>query len=514
MFDIPEKIKGYDDAIDNVFSQVASALLQFQIYRSMENLDPQLLRQIHMVLASFVKLCAHVVKFRQGGKRGRLSERLKVVFAMNTDLDDELSEFKDLLQGQKDVEGTVTLKEVMETKKDLEHLSMTVVTFGKITEEILQVTQETQKGVRSLNDDSERTKELTKIRETLSIAPTVHLDTTTTQTCTDLASKCSEDTGSWIWENDAYKSWRDLKGKDILVVSGSPSSGKTSVCALITKRLEEQKNRTYVAHYFFPASTKKSDDNKNSVQSCLKYIAFQIARVDTVVRKALAKVCDTNPAVFRPPGSSDLNALWKELKIGMAGSTATYCVIIDGIENLPDKQSESLLRFIFDLQPGKDQVGRVRILVSGTDSLFDKHRITASTAWIQMEKNNQDDMRIVIQETLNKQRLLQNPKPNSDQEKAKSSILEKIPQKVNGSYSLLRIELERVMRQLSKRTGLEDLDRMLKQSTSSHETAIQDLERSLTADEIAELNELLKWVLWGGEYFTLAQLEAVMVSRF
>jgi hypothetical protein len=512
VFDIPQIVRGYNEAIDSIFSDVSSALSQFHIYKSTEGLDPVLIRHIHLVLVSFVRICAHVVNYRQGRKRDRFWERVKVVFDGNSDLEDELTEFKRLLQGQRDVEGTITLALVMETKKDFD---MASVTFGKIEElmeQTKQVVQETQKGVQALNDDSDRTKTLTKIRNTLDISSTVHLDTTTTQTCTDLANKCSANTGSWIWTHHAYLSWTDPKGKDVLVISGSPSSGKTSVCALITKRLEEQKNRTYVGHYFFPENTKKSNDNKNSVPSCLKYMAFQIARVDAVVRKALGQVCDAKPVVFRPSASSDLYALWKELNIGVAGSSATYYLVFDGIENLPDKEAEMLLKFIFDLHLKTEPAGRVRMLVSGRDNLFDTYANTGGMLRIHMEKHNQDDMRIVIQEALDKQRMLVHAKPNSEQEKARIKIVEKIPQKVNGSYSILRLELDRVMRQLRGRTALQYLDQMLDRSTSSHETAIKDLELSLTADEVDELNELLKWVWCGVVYMTLARLESVMVS--
>jgi hypothetical protein len=53
---------------------------------------------------------------------------------------------------------------------------------------------------------------------------------------------------------------------------------------------------------------------------------------------------------------------------------------------------------------------------------------------------------------------------------------------------------------------------MLDQSMSSHEVAIKNLQRSLTVDEISELNELLKWVLFSNEAMDLDQLEAAMVS--
>ncbi|KAK2739652.1 neutral amino acid permease [Colletotrichum kahawae] len=490
----------------------AAAQASSLIYRSVNNLDPLLVEQIHLVLVSFVKICAHVVKYRQSRKRDRFWEQTKFIFGENSALNDEMTEFKGLLQGQRDFEGTVTLAVVAETRKNMAIALEQIVVFGRIAEETHQTVQETQRGVQSLNDDSGRTKTLTKIRDILGVPLTVHLDTTTTQTCVDLANKCLDNTGSWIWKHDAYLSWTAGKDKDVLVISGPPSSGKTSACALITKRLEEQKDRTYVAHYFFPPSARKSDDNRNSVQSALKYMAFQIARVDATVLKTLGKACDTKPAVFRSSTSSDLSNLWRELNIGAAGSGARYYFVFDGVENLPDAQAGMLLDFTSNFQLEQEPTGRVRMLISGTKSLFEKNADVSGALRIDMEKHNQDDMRIFIQDTLNKNGMLQSTKPNSEQERAKAKILEKIPPKVDGKYSLLRFELDRLMRQLSKRTAIQELDEMLDQTMSSLEAAIKDLERSLTADEISELNELLKWVMYTYEYMSLAQLEAAMLS--
>jgi len=63
---------------------------------------------------------------------------------------------------------------------------------------------------------------------------------------------------------------------------------------------------------------------------------------------------------------------------------------------------------------------------------------------------------------------------------------------VRGSYSRLQFDLDDVIPLLSTRTAFRELDRILDQSSSSHETAIKTLRRPLTAEEVGELNELLK----------------------
>ncbi|KAI1454745.1 hypothetical protein F4805DRAFT_302712 [Annulohypoxylon moriforme] len=519
VFDIPEAIKGYNDAVDQVFSEVSSALSQFEIFAQIQNVHPQLIRRIHLVMTSFVRLCAHVVKYRQGRKRDRFLQQVKSIFDDDSGLSGEMANFKKALQQQRDVEGTVTLATVAKTNQNVAVLLEQHAVTGKTTEETHQLVKDTQKDVQSFRDDTDRVKRLIKIRDTLGVWATVRLDTSTTQTCTDIYERCHSRTGSWIWTHDAYTSWtalnKDMEGSHILILSGPPSSGKTSASALITKRLEELKGRTYVAHYFFPPSTKKSNDEKISpAHLALKYMAFQIARVDVTVQKPLGKTCDAGPGVFRHSTNLEtLDALWSELKIGAPGSSATYYLIFDGLENLPEKQTQMLLKFIFSSKLAKASTGRVRILVSGTDDLFVSMpgSINTSNALrIRMEEHNQPDMRIVVDEALTKRGMLEHAKPGSDQQKARDKIVEKLPQNVSGSYSRLQFGLDDVVRLLSTRTTAQELDRMLDQSMSSHEAAIRNLQRSLTADEIGELNELLKWVLFCKEPKTLDQLEAAM----
>lgn len=278
------------------------------------------------------------------------------------------------------------------------------------------------------------------------------------------------------------------------------------------ERLEEQKGGTYVAHHFFPASARKSEDRNNPVHLALKYLAFQIARVDPTLQKTLAKACET-PGSFRSSAESELSKLWEEMKIGQSGSTATYYFVLDGIENLIEKDAKTLLTFVFgfqrDQQPGK----AVRLLLSGTANLFAEHQDRDGEREIRMDIENPQDMRIIIQRKLSRHGMLQNAKPNVQEQTAKDMILEDLPGKSKGSYSSLELELNKVIKQFSRRTAIEDLEKMLKSPTNSRGEAIRDLERALTADDIAELNELLKWVVYGTVSLTIDELEAAMVCH-
>ncbi|KAJ7619316.1 hypothetical protein FB45DRAFT_1095358 [Roridomyces roridus] len=503
VFDIPQAIKDYNDAVDQVFSEISAVLAQFHIYSSMERIDPALSKQIHLVLTSFVKLCAHVVKYRQGSRRARLLRQLKSIFEEDSGLADEMTEFKRVLQQQRDVEGTFTLATVVETRGDVAILLEQFIVFGKTTEETHLVVQETQKNVQALKDDVDRIKILNKLRDTLGVSPTIPLDAKTTQTCTGIANQCLSGTGEWIWTQPDFIAWtasRSVKDKHstvspahTLFLTGPPSSGKTSVAALIAKRLEAHKeeDRLYVAHYFFPPSTQKVDNAQtNVVLTALKHMAFQLARVDPTVCKALAKaVVDGKPDRF----DSGLETLWRELKIGAPGSGAVHYLVFDGIEYLSDEQAEMLLKLVFGARLAGDTAGRVRVLLSGTNERFENSKVALveGVLRVRMEDHNEPDMRIAVKHALHEHGMLQNAREGSAQQRAYDKIVPKLPKNVKGSYCAAIWSRSRA-------------------ATVDHEVAIKNLQRSLTTEEIRELNELLKWVLFTKGTIRLDRLEAAM----
>lgn len=288
-----------------------------------------------------------------------------------------MTNFEKLIQQQRRVEGTVVLEEVMTSRKTICQVLEQATETGQRIEDIHGKVNRLDEDATERREEKDKMKRLMKIKDTLNIIGVVRLDTNTTQTCTNIYTKCLEGTGTWVWDHPSYREWTSTTQKGsspLLVLSGDSASGKTSIAAMITKRLEEQKRtRTYVAHFFFPPSSKKSDDDKYPVQSALKYMAFQLARVDATVANALGKACDNAERVhFR--SLTDLNALWAALKVGSSGLGATYHLVFDGLEHLPDKQAEALVEFALGLKPGSDAAGpRVRVLLSGADKVFRGH---------------------------------------------------------------------------------------------------------------------------------------------
>jgi hypothetical protein len=483
-----------------------------RIYESMDKIDESLLHQIHLVMVSFVKLSAHVVKYQQGGKKERALQKLKSIFSDDSGLADEMAVFKRVLQQHRDVESTVTLAVVVETQQGVQSIQNT--------------TESMQQDLQSLRNNADRVEKLNKIRDTLELP----IADTSIEIRTRISEGCYKGTGSWIWTHEAYTKWTASKDRSprsqVLLISGPLASGKTSACALIVERLEDKQDRTHVAHYFFPKkqeSKKQESDGKRSdsdikqavdpVYLALKSMAFQIARADTIVRNALYNACQDRSAFRHAP---ELDILWERLKIGATGSRATYYFVFDGLENLVPSDAESLVEFILGFQRSEDSksAANLRFLASGKREMFD-HSSARTALHIRVDDENQPDMRIFINKKLQEQDILQHPKPNSDQEKVRKMVLDRLPENSRGSYTSLKFGLDDIIHRLRTRVAIKDLERKLEQPISSHEAAIETLQRSLSGDDVDELNELLKWVYPFDETIdslSLQELEAAMVS--
>jgi thioredoxin-like negative regulator of GroEL len=170
-----------------------------------------------------------------------------------------------------------------------------------------------------------------------------------------------------------------------------------------------------------------------------------------------------------------------------------------------------LLTWVFSSNQGEGIAGGARILLSGTAEIFANIPGAKNASRIEMDHHNSQDMRDVIEESLNTRGLLQDTKPGSDRCKAREDIIEKLPQNVNGSYLLLKFAMDKITRTLSTRTAAQELHRILTESVNSHELAINELQRSLSAEDVGELNELLKWILYSEERLKVEELEAAMV---
>ena len=514
VLDIPQKIVDYRDAINDVFKQLSSKLSQIHIYKTIDKVNELLLTQIHQVMISFVKVCAHVVKYKQGGTRQQWTTHLRDILKKDdTEFKTEMASFGTATQRLHEVEGTVTLATAIESKEIMVQFKVEFTTFAN---NVGQKIDDTHKIIQASDKKVKRAIALEKISKNLGLTSAPGADALTSQSYADI--KCLKGTGEWILGQDSYKAWASNVGavSHVLILTGSPASGKTFLSAYVAKQLDKSNSRIYVAHHSFPAKANKFTVDNNPIQAAMKDIAFQIARVDEInVFKALSEG-DTCQKVAALLGSDEsletLNKAWKLLNIGSSGANATYYIVLDGIENLLENKSNMLLNFLHGIQPNKLQNRRVRFLVTGPNSRFPANYNLDVSLKIEMWDNNRQDMEAFVRDALDKEDIWAEALNGTEEQQARQQIIERLPENVSGNYSLLKSELKRVSGRLADRLSIEELDSLLDPKFSGRKSAIQEMQRTLKRRDIDEVKEILKWVIFGGEWFTLEELESALVS--
>lgn len=280
----------------------------------------------------------------------------------------------------------------------------------------------------------------------------------------------------------------------MLAVLGPPSSGKTSVNALIVRKLQEIGGRTYVAHHFFPSQGKKAGEeaDKSPLQTALKHLIFQLACADPTLQGAVSAHCNEVVTDLRSPGG--LQTAWTRLDIGSPGIKSAYYIVLDGLENLGKKHTVSLLEFLSRIRPERELTRRVRVLVVLPSERLLKEPSTPALS-IRVDKCNESDIRIFIKNALDNERSLQDPGRTQQQKSTKDLIVNKLSQKVQGRYSLLQIGLKRVFRLLGQRPDEGTLRALLEDPVSNHEATIQRNAATTNTQRHPRTERTLKWLV-------------------
>jgi hypothetical protein len=143
--DIPSTIHGFHEAIDSMLSKVPVSLVELKIYKKIEDgkckIDGALSTAVHKIMIGFVDVCALALTLKDGSWFHKATAAAKMVVLNNdSGISKPLDEFKELVERHSKIQGTVTLKYVMESKTDLKQLLF-------IANDMKAKVQNTEKGV-------------------------------------------------------------------------------------------------------------------------------------------------------------------------------------------------------------------------------------------------------------------------------------------------------------------------------------------------------------------------------
>ncbi|EHK18004.1 uncharacterized protein TRIVIDRAFT_122489, partial [Trichoderma virens Gv29-8] len=532
LLDVPQSIHEFHGTIDAVFGIVGPTLSQFKIYERIElfnTIDPELNTAIHKVMISFVDICALSIVLQKGSRWKRIKAATKQAL-LNDDsgLKDEIDQFEKLVQGQQNVQATLTLEVALSNKADLATILGKASETGKRIDDIAIGILDLKEAETSRSMEKSRQENLTKIRTKFAIDE--KNIKASKDVCEKIWQRCITDSGSWLRDMDEYKKWSDktvIDANPLLLLTGEAHSGKSSAMSNIVHDLKaahesqgQSTVRALVAYYFFPFFSRKVDDDKRPATTAVKHIAFQLAEQDSGTAKSMAAFCDDkhNESYFRDSSCKDL---WRELKIGTPKPGTMHFIIIDGLDGLYEGHPEAATHFLDIFETIQSQTStstdgtRVRLIVSGKSDNFQRESLQSAPN-IEIEKYNGPDITSYIYEELRKTNLLQGEE--SETTRLRTKVHDRLLEEAKGNFLKVQTALEKIKDLIMSDGSEAEMDTILNESNQDKRTisenVVSELQQSLKPQSIEELNELLIWVIFGFEYFDATELEAARFLRF
>jgi hypothetical protein len=515
---------------------VSVSLVQFKIYQEIEDgkckIDGALYTAVHKIMISFVDVCALALTLKDGSWFHRATATTKMVVLNNdSGISKALDEFKELVERHSKIQGTVTLKYVMDNRTDLQELLF-------IANDMKAKVENTEKGVNTLvgAEDSRKLEEIRKANlETLRDMLSISIDVTQAfkSTRDHYWDTCVEGSGKWILKT-AYLDWltASVPSSPMLLLTGANRSGKSVLMSRISYQLQSQAvelvekastrttaaRKPILAYHFFPSKSDKSSKDKEQrpTMTALKCLALQVAEQDSGYLKTAAAFCKSKgESYFKDMASA--TQLWQDLKLGTPERELKYFFLLDGLDQMSDDTAEELSQVMKSLQETFKSSGLspVKVLLSCHADVLRRDAIREvfrDVPEIDIGTYNEGDIRLYIASELKRRELLQGSDEKS--RNLRGSMQERLP--TLGDFYKVEAVLSRMSDGVEQGFTFEELTVTLEEGFRDPKTIAENevklLRTKLNSREIDELNELLVWTMAAEVPLNLEQLEAALAS--
>ncbi|KAH0563098.1 hypothetical protein GP486_002340, partial [Trichoglossum hirsutum] len=159
-------------------------------------------------------------------------------------------------------------------------------------------------------------------------------------------------TCTWLYEDSAFKHWRDVTTNTATWYVAGPGSGKTILCAALTKHLQASGLRTISFFFSF------SDPSKGRVMTALRSLALQLLALSDTIPDVVLKMYESDVLTLQTEDTAIvvLQAFLKQ--------TSRVHIILDGLDECSDR---SLMKTVFFRLMTSDTYGLVKWFYSSRD---------------------------------------------------------------------------------------------------------------------------------------------------
>lgn len=462
--------------------------------------DVALRKIINEELVCFVDICALSIKVLKGHK---VFTALKV-FAFDSDegVSGQLSRLASLVERESQMRATLgfesqktTEKSVYETREGTRKINTTV-------DKLLNFEKK--------KDADNATKRLLDSIDSSLDAPSENLKILQVS-YKRLLNDQVQGSGEWLRSDPLFTKWAspEQSSFSVLGVSGGEGYGKSFLFASIIQQLQEAHSQpgddltcTSVAYYLFQEEKKNT-----SLAQALKVLAWQIANKDIVYRKDLSST--------KADGINHIQGLWDALFAKSYRSDSTIFLLLDGVEQIDKNQLKEFVHVLTEIQ--EQSVSwpqfKLRIVLSGRDDTITKIKghMGDGISVIDVASKNSDDMQKFIIDRMNKMEIFSG---DSDQILSlRREILENLTTQTRGDFVNVALLLHEISRKQRPGEIRDILSRSGGNRSDTIVRKIDQLNETLSDEDISDLNILLTWVVFSIRDLTLEELEAVLTLK-
>ena len=324
-------------------------------------------------------------------------------------------------------------------------------------------------------------------------------------------------TGDWLKDLDEYKEWIDLQSEvdTPLLLTGSNGSGKSYLACAVRDDLKrrytmasDNPTRALVAFYrFVPPSL------GGNVKEPLKIMVAQIADQNLAFSKHLNTHLESkDPSALKDIAIQDLlpPPPMKDSK------DIVYVLLFDDVDQLSDDLRNPLFEAILAMKSTN-----IRILLTETEkktpsgSNFAGGSLDAVKS-IRIAEFNGMDIRHFIDQQLKACKELQEEQPEI--QRIVEAIRERLPEVANGNFSDVSRIFDAVVSGIKSMFSEEAIIGLISKATLRNkdmetEKSVVELQKSLTDQEIEQLNKILMWTMYAFADITTDVMRAVLTLR-
>ncbi|KAL4881043.1 hypothetical protein BJY04DRAFT_227961 [Aspergillus karnatakaensis] len=477
-------------------------------------LDAKLAKVACQHLQLFVEICDRAIKLRRS-KRRKLIVFTKLLFLNDNDIEDLLEKMNSLVDEEGRLVTAQTFSFAAETVVSTrENLAISRAVNSKIDMLIASRSDSLKES------DTRRRKE--KILESLAfdenkLDPDKREPDPYWQRIYYNYRKCVvPETGQWIFSESDFKAWE--KGSEdsspILAIEGTEGSGKSYLASTIIRRLrnrssaESSDSRTLLAFYFVEGDSKEEVKRSNHLDVIVKSLVWQFVQADASYMKSVANICEQNRDM--DPHEIPGRLLFGNKDLGQT-IDANFFIVIDGLN---DAISDAFVAFLHKALTSSISHRKIRILLTGRPRAFEQISENKDVTFrtIHISERNTQDIDKYIESRMDSIEALRN-KERFGVSGLREKIHVALRDKTAGDY----FRINTILKRISNLDYVNDIDQVLenagKERSQQIQAEIESLNNTRSAKEIAEINEIILWILHGREWLKPRQMAAVLYTQ-